>query len=543
MQSRRVLLLWLDGYDPAAGDALMAEGRLPELKRLRAESARFALEHGPARWTGLAGEHLSTGISPDDGGRRSPLHFDSARYTIWQEGTSTAPFPAALQARTVVFDPTYFDLERAPAVRGIVHWGAHDPGGKAASRPAELRAEIEARFGRYPTEWIYGYVWPSPGRARAMGEALVSGLAKRTDAACWLLGERCPDWDLAIVVAGELHSAAESLWHGHDRRHPLHAMASAAAARTAFIAAYEAADRMVGRLRAAFPDAAFIVCAMHGMGPNNSDVPSMVLLPELLFRHHFGAALLKGRTDWVADRETVPPVAETETWWPGVVKQGFTAPEDWSAALQRRARPEEADPRPAWPEDGSTAARISVDAIAATWYRRFWPAMRAFAIPSYYDGRIRINLAGREANGRVPRWAYGFALNALERLVRGCRNIRTGEPVVASVARMARNDPYALEPTSADLHVIWRNSPIGFEHKRLGRIGPVPYQRPGGHTGGHGVTFLAGAGLAPGDYGLRSSFDVVPTVVELLGAAKPARMSGRSLFAGANATPQRMAAE
>ncbi|HEY7611192.1 MAG TPA: alkaline phosphatase family protein [Alphaproteobacteria bacterium] len=543
MRSRRVLLLWLDGYDPAAGDALMAEGRLPALQRLRAESARFALDHGAARWTGLAGEHLSTGRSADATGLRSPLHFDPARYTIWQEGTSRVPFPAALRARTVVFDPTYFDLERAPSVRGIVHWGAHDPGAAASSRPAELRAEIASRFGPYPIEWIYGYVWPSPARAKAMGEALVAGAEKRADAARWLLTERCPDWDLAIVVGGELHSAAESLWHGYDRRHPLHAMPSAAPARAAFIAAYEAADRMVGRLRDAFPDAAFVVCAMHGMGPNASDVPSMVLLPELLFRHHFGAALLKGRPDWVAGRDTVPPVAETHTWWPGVVKLGFTAPEDWSAALKKRAEPEEMPPKPAWPEDGSTAARMSVEAIAATWYRRFWPAMRAFALPSYYDGRIRINLAGREAKGRVPRWAYGFALNAMERLVRGCRDIRTGEPVVASVVRTARDNPHALDATDADLHVIWRGSPLGFVHERLGRIGPVPYQRPGGHTGGYGTAFVTGSGLAPGDYGLRSSFDVVPTVVDLLGEAKPAWMSGKSLFAGATVSPLRLVAE
>jgi len=49
MGSRRVLLLWLDGYDPGVGDALMAEGKLPALQRLRAESARFALDHGVAR--------------------------------------------------------------------------------------------------------------------------------------------------------------------------------------------------------------------------------------------------------------------------------------------------------------------------------------------------------------------------------------------------------------------------------------------------------------------------------------------------------------
>jgi predicted AlkP superfamily phosphohydrolase/phosphomutase len=190
-----------------------------------------------------------------------------------------------------------------------------------------------------------------------------------------------------------------------------------------------------------------------------------------------------------------------------------------------------------WPDDGADVACLSIEAIAATWYRPFWPAMRAFALPSYYDGRIRVNLAGREANGRVPRWAYGFVLNAIERLLRNTRDHATGEPVVRSIERAARRDPYALEPTSADLLVLWQGAHLGYVHKRLGRIGPLPYQRPGGHTGGHGMAYLAGCGVAPGDHGVRSSFDVVPTIIDLLGQAKPAHISGASLISRAAAAP------
>jgi predicted AlkP superfamily phosphohydrolase/phosphomutase len=536
MGSRRVLLVWLDGYDPAAGDALMAEGRLPALARLKAASARFALDHGASRWTGLAGEHLSTGVSAANARRRSALHFDPAQYTIWQEGTRQIPFPASLAARTVVFDPTYFNLASAPGVRGLVHWGAHDPGARPASRPEGLHAEIEKRFGRYPAEWIYGYVWPSAARAAAMGEALARGMAMRADAALWLLKERCPDWDLAIVVGGELHSAAESLWHGWDPSHPLHGLPSAAPARDAFIGAYEAADRMIGRLAEAFPDAALVVCSMHGMGPNKSDVPSMALLPELLFRWQFGAALQQGRPEWATATNGVPVLDDSAKWWPGVCQPSFLPPDKWPARLAKRAKLDRSMGKP-WPDDGADVACLSIEAIAATWYRPFWPAMRAFALPSYYDGRIRVNLAGREANGRVPRWAYGFVLNAIERLLRNTRDHATGEPVVRSIERAARRDPYALEPTSADLLVLWQGAHLGYVHKRLGRIGPLPYQRPGGHTGGHGMAYLAGCGVAPGDHGVRSSFDVVPTIIDLLGQAKPAHISGASLISRAAAAP------
>src|SRR6185503_10280420 len=398
-----------------------------------------------------------------------------------------------------------------------------------------------ARYGRYPKEWVHGYVWPSPARTKTMGESLVRATAMRTEATLWLLKERCADWDLAIVGGGELHSAAESLWHGWDPAHPLHRVASAPAAREGFIAAYEAADRMVGRLMETFPDAAIIVCAMHGMGPNRSDVASMALLPELVFRWQFGAALQPGRPDWSAAPDGVPMLGEDDKWWPGVCERSFLPPEQWPQRLRKRATLERAMGTP-WPGDAADGACLSIEPIPATWYRPFWPAMRAFALPSYYDGRSRINLAGREARGRVPRWAYGLALSAMERLVRGCRDMRTGEPVVASIQRPARRDPYALDPTNADLLLVWRGSPVGFVHPRLGRIGPVPYQRPGGHTGGHGIAYLAGTGIAPGDYGVHSAFDVVPTVIDLLGEAKPDAISGASLRSPAVDAP-RLAAE
>jgi len=542
MGSRRVMLIWLDGYDAAAGDALMAEGHLPALKRLRDASARFALEHGAARWTGLAGEHLSTGVSDIDARRSSAIHFDPKRYTVWQEGTRQVPFPASLNARTVVLDPTYFNLAAAPKVRGMVHWGSHDPGVPPTAHPPEIKAELAARFGCYPAEWVHGYVWPSPERAKTMGASLVRATEMRMEATLWLLKERCPDWDLAIVGGGELHSAAESLWHGWDAAHPLHRAPSAPAARAGFIAAYEAADRMIGRFADTFADAAVIVCAMHGMGPNTSDVPSMALLPELLFRWQFSHALQQGRPEWSAAPDGVPMLGENDTWWPGVCEQSFLQPEAWPRRLRKRATLERAMGKP-WPVDGTDAACLSIEPIAATWYRPFWPAMRAFALPSYYDGRIRVNLAGREAQGRVPRWAYGLVLNSLERLLRATRDITTGAPVVRSIERPARRDPMALEETSADMIVVWNGAHLGFTHRRLGRIGPLPYQRPGGHTGGHGVAYLAGCGLAPGERGVRSSFDVVPTVFDLLGEAKPSHISGASLLPSAMQTPLRMAAE
>jgi predicted AlkP superfamily phosphohydrolase/phosphomutase len=156
--------------------------------------------------------------------------------------------------------------------------------------------------------------------------------------------------------------------------------------------------------------------------------------------------------------------------------------------------------------------------------------MPAFALPSFYDGRIRINLQGRERDGMVHPSRYGETCRGLETMLRECRDPRTGEPVVGSFERAATRDPLALTGSEADVLVVWRGVVTAIEHPRLGLIGPVPLRRTGGHTEPHGMAYLAAAGLEPGDHGLRSAFDVVPTIAKLLDAEPPARTSGKSLL-------------
>jgi predicted AlkP superfamily phosphohydrolase/phosphomutase len=528
---RRVLMVGLDGYDPAVGERLMAEGELPALESFARRSARFALDHGAAKRTGLAWEHVSTGRSPEGANRWAAVHLDSQKYSVWQEPTALPPFPAALHARTVVFDPPYFDMDRAPGVQGVVAWGAHDPGVEAAARPAALSEELRERFGSYPAKpWIYGFVWPSVRKTAAMGEALARAVDVRAAAATWLLSERLPDWDLGYVVVSELHSGSEALWHGMDASHPLHGLPSAAPAGEGIKSVYRAVDRLVGKLAGAFPDATVVVFNLHGMGTNNSDVPGMALLPELLMRDALGKGLLTVPPEWVQGLG-VPILAEEQAWrqvvgrmLPDSRRRGGRLSNAW-----RR--------RPSWLGGRRPRGRVrtatgtegkSLEWMPAARYREHWAVMPAFALPSLYDGRVRINLAGREARGTVQPGEYDAACDAVERLIRECSDPRTGESVVAAVERPAAGDPRTLGATEGDLVVLWRGSPLAFAHPRLGMIGPLPYRRTGGHTGGLGMAYVSGQGVTAADHGVRSAFDVVPTVVELLGETVPEWMSGTS---------------
>lgn len=531
MPTRRVILLFLDGYDAALGERLADAGVMPALQRLRARAARFDLDHGTARWTGLAGEHLSTGLSPAAANRFGAVEFDASTYAVRQPDTSLTPFPVHLAARTAVFNPTYFDLARAPAVQGVVGWGGvHDGGAPVSERPSGLGVEIETRFGRDPGEkWTYSVVWPSAQRTGEMAAALGAALALKARISPWLLRERLPNWDLAIVGVGEVHSALEAMWHGIDPTHPLHRLPSAACAGEGVRAVYGALDALIGVIADAFPDAVLVATSLHGMGPNTSDIAGMALLPELLYRRETGRRRL---ADLAAHVDAALPLLPENGDWTGVMRRAFAqGSAGRGASFGRRVldflRPRH-DPVVG---DDTLSGDPALDWMPATWYRRHWPAMSAFALPAYYDGRIRINLAGRERHGRIPPSRHDAACDAIEALLRQCRDVHLGAPVVAGVERVPSGRALSLGATEADMIVRWQGTPMGFAHPTLGPIGPFPPKRVGGHTGGQGVAYIVGSDAMPSGGDIRSAFDVVPTVIDLLGAVKPPALSGRSLLA------------
>lgn len=523
---RKVLAIYLDGYEQSLGRRYMGAGDMPAMAQLQQRAAHWLLDHGSAQRTGLAGEHVATGLSPEAAGRWAAVEFDPQTYGVCQVGTELTPFPVGLTGiRTVVFDPPYFNLDRAPQVCGLVNWGAHDPGVATASNPPGLQQEMMERFGDYPAKpWIYGFTWPSPQRTQDMGEQLARAVDLRSKAAHWLLTERLPDWDLALVTVSEPHSAIEGLWHGVDETHPLHGLPSAALAAQGLRAVYGAVDRLVGELSAAFPDAMTVVVSMGGMGPNRSDVSSMLLLPELLYRETYGQALFQPPAMAPPAIEGGPPLLPPEvSSWDRWVSKGFVRPSRLQRWLARLC-------------SGSVFAGLretvvlELDWMAARAYQAYWPKMRWFALPSFYDGRVRINLQGRERDGRVRLEDYAAVITELENLLQECVDPLTGETVVDYFEYPHCQHPLELGPTESDLVVVWKGSPLGLQHPRLGCMGPLPFRRTGGHSGPYGIAYVSGEGVMHGERGVASAFDVVPTLLDLLGIKESVPVSGQSLF-------------
>ena len=509
----RVLAIWLDGFDMGLADRF----ELPALSKLASTSACAELHNGTDHLTGLSGEHIATGLSPVDSGRASAVWFEPRTYQCTQRGTDMVPIYGGVP--TVVFDPCYFDLPTTPeTVMGATGWGAHDPGAPPAARPDSIRSEIEERFGAYPAEpWLYATPWASPERCEQAGDALTRATRARAQAARWLLGERLPNWSLALVGVSEAHSATEALYHGVDSSPRWASWPSCDPAAASLRSVYEEIDGLVAELIAAFPDAVHVVFAPHGMGPNGSDVASMVLLGEVLVRWSGGAT---EDAAFTVNPDGLPVMSGDESWG-GAVRaalEGSDGSNQTPPLARRVAGRLRRGLRRGLRRPQSPGAPL--DWMPLTRHRSRWPQMRAFALPSFYDGRVRINVAGREAQGLVDPGDYGSVLDEIEELLSACRDPITGDPVVESFTRPSP-DPFEIDPTQADLVVTWSPGVLGLRHRDLGTIGPLPPRRTGGHSSPIGRCLIGGPGIEPADLGTRSSHDVVPTLLHLSGSPLP----------------------
>jgi predicted AlkP superfamily phosphohydrolase/phosphomutase len=156
--------------------------------------------------------------------------------------------------------------------------------------------------------------------------------------------------------------------------------------------------------------------------------------------------------------------------------------------------------------------------------------MRAFALYSFSDGFVRLNVRGREGRGGVAPGDYDRACAEVSELVRGLTDDRGG-PVVEEVLRLRRAPDHGPNDHPADLVVRWAgHARDRFVHPRYGALGPVPVRRTGGHVAdgflcaaGDGVP--AGIRLRPGE-----PLDVAPTVLALMGQSSSSPLPGRALL-------------
>ncbi len=539
-----VIAIGLDAADPVLVEEWLAAGHLPNLARLKEEGGYGHLENldyykAETPWTTFL-----TGCMPERSGYWSPVDFVEGTYDVKEieayEFDEYPPFYAlGDNYRVAAFDIPQSVLSDDVNGPQVLAWGAHSPQTPSHSQPPELFDQINEKYGEHPAlHRDHGEWWNAAYLKRVHG-AMKTGIQRRVEICKDMLSEE--RWDLFFTIFGEPHSAGHDLWHLSRSDHPLYGEMKGVFGFDPLLDIFQDVDRAVGEILDAAPEDAYkVVFSVHGSDNNVTDVASMVLLPELMYRYSFpGKAMMAVGNPNKDVKPHAWPIRMRE-WQQEIWDYRFD-PNPLRRALKSVA-PAKAHRRINRLFGGELAPDLTsqqelkqqgkdVCWQPTTWYSNVWKDMKAFALPTFSEGYIRINLKDREPMGTVDPQDYDAVCEDITRQLTELRNPRTGKPVVKKVVKTrdagSNRDPN-LPP--ADLVVVWAEEPADVvDHPQLGRIGPVPYRRTGSHRG-RGFWFATGKGIESGaEFPDAHAVDLTATLVALLGAEVPPYMDGKPI--------------
>ncbi len=541
-----VIAIGLDAAQPDVLDKWMSQGYLKNMNRLRQQGTYGLLENFSAFSAETPWTTFATGCRPHKTGYWSPLKLKNGSYSVETraayEYEEFPPFYAlGDDYRVAVFDVPQVRLNEKINGVQVTAWGAHSPQVPSSSSPPELFQEVVQKHGAHPGLHKDYSVCLDLKATNRLRDVLKTGIARRS-AICQDILQR-EDWDLFVTVFGEAHSAGHNFWQLSQPDHPLYETFKSSVSVDPMLECFEAIDQAIGEMLSKAPDnARVIIFSAHGMGPNTMDLPSTTILPEFLYRLNFpGKAQLFSRDS--ADTELPPPLPKMENnYWERHI-WGTKEDSDKVRTFLRRRTPNKLyhfvegfiDPD----REGEIISPFRlwkktrvVPFQPAAWYAPLWPTMKAFALPSFAEGYIRINVEGREPNGIVAQEDYDAYCNELVEKIRQMKDARTGIPMAQEIIRMRESaiddDPKLPD---ADIVIVWQEeyASDSIESPDVGRIGPVPHYRSGSHRP-EGFFIASGPGIEPAstlDGG--HALDISPTILGLMEAPIPDYLEGKAL--------------
>jgi predicted AlkP superfamily phosphohydrolase/phosphomutase len=556
----RVIAIGLDAGDPLQIQRLMDAGRLPNLRRLRDHGAWADLDTFPYYADESVWTTFLTGRTAAETGHWTSLRLVPGTYDIYDSGYHDFIDPPLFFTHSGAKKLAVFDLPHCNTlwdqINGVhvIGWGAHAHFDRGVSVPRNLFDELVGQYGEHPAVGLQyvGLNWWNPRFLKTLHTAAIEGIERRSRICRDLLNR--DRWDLFLTVFPDIHYGSHHFEHLSRGDHPLWADDSAFR-EDPLASIYSAVDTAIGELIAdAAPEDRVVVFSLHGHGPNHSDLPTLVFLPELLYRISFPERQLfpRGipgapcppvfasleRSAWPNDlwarrvdsqvrRVLLSPFSEGREYGsedeghPGFVREILGFPGRILESLRRRMVWIFADIHPS-----------SLRWCPPLWYQRWWPKMRAFALPSFADGNIRINLKGREPQGVVEPREYRAECDRLAEELLRVTDAVTGAPLVKDIW-MPRNTGLEDDPKLpyADLAVLFHERPTHVvDSPTCGRIGPIPYLRVSSHRN-RGFVLARGRGISPRSMAVSGQVaDVPATLLHLMRVPLPPGFAGRSLL-------------
>lgn len=191
------------------------------------------------------------------------------------------------------------------------------------------------------------------------------------------------------------------------------------------------------------------------------------------------------------------PAARSRSWKASARAVWQTLPVEWRARMKHLRKPFEGKLHP--PRFLGNHAE-----------RRFFEVYANNA-----SGGVRINLKGREAQGRVEPDEYAELVETLRAQLRELVNVDTGEPLVDDVIVTREHYDGDYLDALPDLLVVWnRNKPIRAVHSEA--TGTIIQETVDGRTGDHtpnGIYLISGPDVAtPGQGSVVQAQDFAPTI-------------------------------
>jgi predicted AlkP superfamily phosphohydrolase/phosphomutase len=512
----KIIAIALEAAEPDLIETWCNEGHLPALDALRRKGVWTRVRSSTEISSGATWPSMITGCNPAKHGigfyHRQIKTGTYDLVKVYADGLKREPFwnePAKAGKRIVIFDvPETFPVDGFNGIH-LAGWGVEAPSWPKSSWPPELIKELSDRHGSHALESWYQVRPNTVDEAGKFIGNLVEGAGRKGAIALDLLARE--DWDLFLVSFSESHWGGHHLWHLMDENHPDHRPEEGKAVGDGILQAYRALDRAVSVLLKACPDSTVIVFSNTGMGPNYG---GNHLLPEILDRLGMGA----GNRDEVSAGDWSKQVLPASRWGPYAVKtvENLLTPSLISAV--KRWVPERS-----WD----------------VWTRWFlglgsgWKSRKAFAVPGDFTGSIRVNLKGREPEGRVePGGVYDALCDSLIADLSALVNPETGKEAVSSVYRVDRVYQGENLCDLPDLIVKWTGeAPIrALTSPKIGTVrGILPDKRSGAHRT-YGFLSLTGKNIkSSAAVGNADLMDIAPTILYLMGEPVPKEMDGRIL--------------
>lgn len=379
------------------------------------------------------------------------------------------------------------DMVRGPLTPGIngiqvVDWLAHDITGTPRSWPIDLITEVEKKYGSDPLGGNADYAFNQATDKAKICEQMIQRIETKTAMSVEYFKQG--PWDLFMTIYSESHDVGHTSWHLHDKNHPMHDAALVSKLGDPVKKVFVALDNAIGTLiEEVGDDASVMLCTGPGIGPLYTA------------SHLLDQVLMQLEPDYDARRSR--QLSKVQAFYRMII------PNPLRAFLK------------------NLAMSVEDQVLENDRSNR-----KAFAIPhNENSGAIRINLAGREPNGKVrPGEEYDAICEELSRELLQLVNKDTGNPVVDEVVRIDQHFSGDKIHHLPDLLAVWnRSSPI--RTVMSPKIGEIQGDYPGTRTGDHtpnGMFLLSGPGIReeelPGTY---SVMDLGVTLCSMFDVALP----------------------